>query len=105
MKLLNLERLETMNRRAITLAFPLLTVGLIVAVILDLHGGRGFVTWTNTKLLSIVGLWLVVAILVYLRYAAHARGRNVAIWTIVAFVLMVLSFVSEVHPIMAGGGQ
>ncbi len=49
MKLLSLERLETMNRRAIMWSFPLLTAGLIVAVVRALQGQEDFVSWTNPK--------------------------------------------------------
>jgi ABC-type transport system involved in cytochrome c biogenesis permease subunit len=101
-KLLSLERLETMNRRALTLAFPLLTVGLIVGLALGLSR-EGELYLENLKLVSVSGLWLVFAILLYLRYAVHARGRRVAIWTIVAFGLMVVSLASPVHPFVAGG--
>src|SRR5207247_867933 len=37
MRLLSLERLEEMNRRAVNTAFPLLTVGLLVGVVLTLE--------------------------------------------------------------------
>src|SRR5205823_6185599 len=36
-RLLSLERLEEMNRRAIILAFPLLTAGMLVGAVLMLH--------------------------------------------------------------------
>lgn len=103
MKLLSLERLETMNRRALMWAFPLLTIGLLVGIVLGIHSKSTFVSWSNPKFLSIAGLWIVFAILLYLRYGIHARGRQVAIWTIVAFALMVLSLISPVHPFLPGG--
>lgn len=96
--LLSLERLEDMNRRAILLAFPLLTAGLLVGIILQVQSGSFFEGWTSPKILSAVGLWLVFAILLYLRYGVHARGRQVALWTVVAFVLMVFALISPVHP-------
>jgi hypothetical protein len=43
----------------------------------------------------------VFAILLYLRYRVHARGRQVALLTIVAFGLMLFSLIA-VHP-FAGG--
>jgi ABC-type transport system involved in cytochrome c biogenesis permease subunit len=102
-RMLSLERLETMNRRAVTWAFPLLTLGLIVGVALALHHNEPWVGWHNTKLVSVGVLWVVFAILLYLRYAAHARGRRVAVWTIVAFGLLVVSLASPVHPFVSGG--
>src|SRR5262249_56124815 len=39
-RLLSLERLEEMNRRAVVLAFPLLTAGLLVGLALMLQSGE-----------------------------------------------------------------
>jgi ABC-type transport system involved in cytochrome c biogenesis permease subunit len=99
-RLLSLERLESMNRRAILLAFPLLTAGLLVGLGLLLHSGERAAGYV--RILSLVGLWLVFAILLYLRYRVHARGRQVALLTIVAFALLLASLVS-VHPFAPGG--
>jgi ABC-type transport system involved in cytochrome c biogenesis permease subunit len=102
-RLLSLERLEAMSRRAILLAFPLLTAGILVGAALLLHSAQSISGWEDPKILSAVALWLVFAILLYLRYAVHARGRQVAALTIVAFVLLVLSLASPVHPFVTGG--
>ena len=99
--MLSLERLETMNRRALTLAFPLLTLGLLVGLAMGLHF-EDQLDWWNLKVVSVIALWLVFAILLYLRYAARARGRRVAVWTIIAFGLLVISLAS-VHPFATGG--
>lgn len=103
MKLLSLERLETMNRRAILWAFPLLTVGLLVGIGIQVRQGDLLEGWTSPKILSSLGLWLVFAILLYLRYAAHVRGRQVALWTVMAFVVMLAAILSPVHPFVGGG--
>jgi ABC-type transport system involved in cytochrome c biogenesis permease subunit len=103
MKLLSLERLEAMNRRAIILAFPLLTAGLLVGIGLMLHGGEPLGDWSSPKVLSALGLWLVFAILLYLRYGFHARGRQVALLTIVAFALLLVTLAAPVHPFVGGG--
>jgi hypothetical protein len=100
-KLLSLERLESMNRRAVLIAFPLLTAGLLVGLGLLLHSGEAASGYV--RILSLVGLWLVFAILLYLRYRVHARGRQMALLTIVAFALLLASLVS-VHPFAPGGG-
>jgi ABC-type uncharacterized transport system permease subunit len=99
-RLLSLERLEEMNRRAILWAFPLLTVGLALALMGE---GQLPADWTSPKALFTIGLWLVFAILLYLRYGAHVRGRQVAFLTLLAFCLMLVAFVS-VHPFVRGGG-
>ncbi len=74
-KMMSLERLESMNRKAILLAFPLLTAGLIVGVALQWHQGHALANWESPKILSTLGLWLVFAILLYVRYGAR-RGAG-----------------------------
>jgi ABC-type transport system involved in cytochrome c biogenesis permease subunit len=103
MKLLSLERLEEMNRRAITLAFPLLTAGLLVGVGLMLNSHEALGDWSSPKILSALGLWLVFAILLYVRYGGQARGRRVALLTIMAFVLLLVTLAAPVHPFVQGG--
>jgi ABC-type transport system involved in cytochrome c biogenesis permease subunit len=99
LRLLSLERLELMNRRAINLAFPLLTAGLLVGLALMAYPNAG---WTTLKIVSTVVLWLVYALLLYLRYGVHLRGRHLAVLTIVAFVLLVFTLVLP-HDMWAGG--
>jgi ABC-type transport system involved in cytochrome c biogenesis permease subunit len=101
LRLLSLERLEEMNRRAINLAFPLLTAGVLLGVILMLQHPDQLRGWTDPKILGAAGLWLVFALLIYLRYGYHLRGRRVAQLTIVAFVLLLVTLVSA-HTIVQG---
>jgi hypothetical protein len=105
MKLLSLERLERMNRRAVNLAFPLLTVGLLLGLLLGLlrplNENAG---WSALKITSTVGLWLVGALLMFLRYGAHLSGRRLAQFTILAFVLMLVALLAS-HPFVPGGSR
>lgn len=102
LKLLSLERLEEMNRRAIVLAFPLLTAGVVVGMALLAQAANPVSTWRDPRVLGAVALWLVFAVLLYLRYSLHVRGRRVAILTIVAFVLLVVTL--AVPHTLSGGG-
>jgi ABC-type transport system involved in cytochrome c biogenesis permease subunit len=102
LRLLSLERLEAMNRRAINLAFPLLTAGLLLGTLIMFH--ERLPGWTDPRVLSAVVLWLAFAVLLYLRYGYHLRGRQVALGTIVTFVLLVVCFVLA-HPVGQGGGR
>jgi ABC-type uncharacterized transport system permease subunit len=90
-----------MSRRAILLAFPLLTAGIFVGAALLLHN-EDLASLGTAKILSALTLWLVFAIVVYLRYASRARGRQVAVLTILAFGLLLVSLLA-VHPFAAGG--
>jgi ABC-type transport system involved in cytochrome c biogenesis permease subunit len=101
LRVLSLERLETMNRRAIVLAFPLLTAGMLTGVFLLLEGS-GKVTWTDPRVLGTVILWLAFALLLYLRYGYHLRGRQVALMTIVTFLLLLCCLILS-HPLPEGG--
>jgi ABC-type transport system involved in cytochrome c biogenesis permease subunit len=90
-RLLSLERLEEMNRRAITVAFPLLTAGMLIGVALMIQEASQLHGWTDPRVLSTVALWLVFALLLYLRYGVHLRGRRVAQLTIVAFAVLLVT--------------
>jgi ABC-type transport system involved in cytochrome c biogenesis permease subunit len=102
LRLLSLERLEQMSRRAINLAFPLLTMGVLVGVVLMLQRVDQFQSWTDPKVLGAAMLWIVFALLLYLRYGYHARGRHLAVLTIVAFGLLVATLASS-HTLVQGG--
>jgi ABC-type transport system involved in cytochrome c biogenesis permease subunit len=103
LRLLSLERLESMNRRAIVLAFPLLTAGMLAGVVL-LVRGSDLVGWTDPRVLGTAALWLAFVVLLYLRYGYHLRGRQVALLTIATFVLL-LACVALAHPIPTRGGS
>ncbi len=99
LKLLSLERLEAMNRRAIFLSFPLMTAGVLLgaALMVNYHVS----SWLDPRILSAVILWLTFALLIYLRYGFHLRGRQVAFLTIVTFFLM-LCCLTLSHPVGQG---
>jgi ABC-type uncharacterized transport system permease subunit len=96
LRLLSLERLEAMNRRAIVLAFPLLTAGMLTGVLLMLNSE--IVSWTDPRVLGTLVLWASFVLLLFLRYGRHARGRPVALMTIAAF-LMLLCCLALSHPL------
>jgi ABC-type transport system involved in cytochrome c biogenesis permease subunit len=103
LRMLSLERLEAMNRRAVNAAFPLLTLGLLLgAVLLRQYHGLSE-NWLSLKVLGTVGLWVVFLVLLYLRYSAHVPGRRLAMLTMAAFGLMVV-VLAAAHPFAQGGG-
>jgi ABC-type transport system involved in cytochrome c biogenesis permease subunit len=102
MKLLSLERLETMNRRSLNLAFPLLTAGLMLGAYRMAQREEPS-NWTAPKVVGTAGLWLVFGFLMYLRYGAHLPGRRLSALTIAAFVLLIATL-SSAHPIITGDG-
>ncbi len=93
----SLEQSETLNRAAITLAFPLLTTGLLIGMALipaarNPTGGLAL-TWTDPKVLSTAALWLVFAALLHARFRPAMRGRRVALLTMIAFGFLAFAMV------------
>jgi ABC-type transport system involved in cytochrome c biogenesis permease subunit len=87
LRLWSLERIEAMNRRAIVLAFPLLTAGMLVGLVLMFE--KNLSGWTDPRVLASIVLRLTFALQLYLRIGYHLRGRPVALLTILTFVLLV----------------
>lgn len=93
----SLEQSERLNRGAIIVAFPLLTCGLLIGVILD-FASRGTAAgvplrWTDPKVVSALLMWLVFAVLLHARFRPAMRGRSVMVLTIVAFGFLVFTWV------------
>jgi ABC-type transport system involved in cytochrome c biogenesis permease subunit len=101
LRLPSLERLEMMNRRALTTAFPLLTGGMLLGIVL-LARAKDLSEWTDPRVLSSGLLWFVFALLLYLRFGLHVRGRRMALLTILAFVLLLVTLLM---PHMPRGGD
>ena len=95
----SLEQSERVNRGAITIAFPLLTFGLLIGLVLSVQApgpasGTGVaLRWTDPKVLSALGMWLVFAVLLHARFRPALRGRSVVVLTIVAFAFLVFTWV------------
>jgi ABC-type uncharacterized transport system permease subunit len=93
----SLEQSERLNRGAITTAFPLLTFGLLIGVILDLAARRSLagmpLGWNDPKVVSAGLMWLVFAVLLHARFRPALRGRSVMLLTILAFAFLVFTWV------------
>jgi ABC-type transport system involved in cytochrome c biogenesis permease subunit len=99
--LLSLERLEEMNRRGIYLAFPLLTGGMVIGLLLLIFTEQ--LPWWDPKVVSTAMLWLVFVLLLLLRYGWHRRGRPMAWWTIATFGLLLVAFL--IHLVLPSSHQ
>ncbi|MGP0063620.1 MAG: inner membrane protein YpjD [Isosphaeraceae bacterium] len=98
----SLEQSERINRGAISIAFPLLTFGLLIGMILSLASqteSPGSATapihvlrWTDPKVLSALMMWLVFAVLLHARFRPAMRGRSMMVLTIVAFSFLVFAW-------------
>ena len=98
MRRLSLESLERANRRAANIAFPLLTLGLLLGA---MQGFASPIDWGSVKFLATIGSWTACGLLTYLRYRAHLPGRRLAWVTVATFFVMLLSLVAS-HPSAAG---
>jgi ABC-type transport system involved in cytochrome c biogenesis permease subunit len=95
-KLPSLEESERLNRGAITVAFPFLTAGLLVGVVMEValrKAGHSRLGWTDPKVVSGVLMWLVFAGLLHARFRPEMRGRRVMIFTVVAFLCLAFATV------------
>jgi ABC-type uncharacterized transport system permease subunit len=90
----SLEQSERLNRGAITVAFPLLTAGLIIGLILTVALNRAqgaTIGWSDPKVISTVAMWFVFAVLLHARYRPEMRGRRVMLLSVVAFLFLAFS--------------
>jgi ABC-type uncharacterized transport system permease subunit len=97
----SLEQSERINRGAITIAFPLLTFGLLIGMVLSVAAcaerdplmTAHTLRWTDPKVLSALLMWLVFAVLLHARFRPAMRGKSVMLLTIVAFAFLVFTWV------------
>jgi len=93
----SLEQSARLNRGAITVAFPLLTCGLLIGVILDFASrgqtARVPLSWTDSKVISALAMWLVFAVLLHARFRPAMRGRSLMVLTIIAFGFLVFTWI------------
>lgn len=92
----SLEQSERLNRGAIIVAFPLLSLGFLIGVALNLATRREGVpalSWTDPKVLSGLGLWAVFAALLNARFRPAMRGRRVMILSVLAFAFLIFTWV------------
>jgi ABC-type transport system involved in cytochrome c biogenesis permease subunit len=100
--LLNLERLETMNRLAVNATVPFLTVGLLVGTLLIRQNRDLGESWLSLKVISTTGLWVVFLVLLCMRYGTRVAPRRLALLSILAFGLMLVAL-GAAHPFVEGG--
>jgi len=92
-RLPSLEHLDRLNYRCLVWGFPLLSLGLLSGWIWATSVGERLWSWEALEIFSVV-TWLIYAGLLQFRLTAGLRGRRAATLTIVAFGLVVVSFLS-----------
>ena len=97
----SLEHSERINRAAIITAFPLLSFGLLIGIVLgalsrtpeNTGSTAHTLQWTDPKVLSALLMWLVFAVLLHARFRPAMRGKSIMLLTILAFVFLVFTWV------------
>jgi len=92
-RLPSLEQLDRLNFRCLVWGFPLLTLGIVTGGVWALSTSGRFWSGEPREVMSLL-TWLIYAGLLQFRLTSGLRGRRAATLTIVAFGLVVASFVS-----------
>ncbi len=86
----NLELLDNINYKCLKIGFPFITIGILIGIYLS---GTLFKTFMIVKPIEIVSLitWLIYAVLLHERIAKGLRGKNAAVFSVIGFLLIILS--------------
>lgn len=90
----DLSFLDKLNYRSISLGFPLLTLAIISGFIWarNIHGAYWGVH--NVRQIYSLVLWLIYAVILHARLSAKLRGRKVALLSLFAFCVLLLSLLA-----------
>jgi cytochrome c-type biogenesis protein CcsB len=100
-RLPNIEVLDELNYRCLTIGFPLLTVGIITGAIWAQQAWGTYWSWDPKETWSLI-TWLLYAGLLHGRLTVGWRGRRAAVWAIIGFGSVLFTFlgVNYVLPLL-----
>ena len=90
-RLPNIDVLDELNYRCLTIGFPLLTMGIISGAIWAQQAWGTYWSWDPKETWSLI-TWLLYAALLHGRLTVGWRGRRAAVWAILGFVSVVFTF-------------
>ncbi len=90
-RLPNLEVLDELNYRCLSIGFPLLTAGIITGAIWAQQAWGTYWSWDPKETWSLI-TWLLYAAVLHGRLTIGWRGRRAAIWAIVGFGAVLFTF-------------
>ena len=100
-RLPNLDVLDELNYRCLTIGFPLLTVGIITGAVWAQQAWGTYWSWDPKETWSLI-TWLLYAGLLHGRLTVGWRGRRAAIWALIGFGSVLFTFlgVNYVLPLL-----
>ncbi len=102
-RLPSLDLLDRMNRRLITIGFPLLTLGMLTGGLWILLDPKLKEAVNDPKILWTLSTWVLYAVLLNGRVLVGLRGRKAALLSVAGFALVVVTFVAV--NLMGGPGM
>ncbi|MFH1491235.1 MAG: c-type cytochrome biogenesis protein CcsB, partial [Pseudomonadota bacterium] len=109
-RLPSLETLDSINHQALICGFPFLTVGMITGAVYAQYALGSYWRWDPKEVWSLI-TWLSYAALVHQRLALGWRGRKAAFMSIIAFLILLFTFIgaslwlSDYHSFRSLGGR
>lgn len=88
-RLPSLERLDRLHTLAVYIAWPMLTLGLGLGLLLQQ------LQLSDPKVISTVVAWLILTVLAHNRHRPEHRGRRVAVLTLIACVAVLVSLLGD----------
>jgi cytochrome c-type biogenesis protein CcsB len=93
-RLPSLETLDSINHRSLIYGFPFLTAGIITGAVFAQHLLGSYWRWDPKEVWTLI-TWLLYAALLHERLAVGWRGRRAAVLSIVAFLILLFSFIGS----------
>jgi len=90
-RLPNLQLLDEVNYRLISLGFPLLTLAIITGAIWAEGAWGSYWRWDPKEVWSLI-TWFIYALVLHARLTAGWRGRRAAILSIIGFISVIFTF-------------
>jgi len=93
-RLPSLETLDSINHHSLMYGFPFLTAGIITGAVFAQHLLGSYWRWAPKEVWTLIA-WLLYAALLHERLAVGWRGRRAAILSIIAFLILLFSFLGS----------
>ncbi len=90
-RLPNLQVLDEINYRLITIGFPLLTLAIITGVLWAESAWGSYWRWDPKEVWSLI-TWIIYALVLHLRVIKGWRGKKAAILSIIGFLSVLFTF-------------